>query len=211
MQIIDFVLHIDHYLLDFLKDYGTLTYLILFIIVFTETGLVFMPLLPGDSLLFAVGALAAREESGLNMAWIIPLLIVAALLGDQVNYLVGKKMGATIKAKDRILFLKKEHLIKTSGFYERYGAFTVVLARFIPIVRTVAPFVAGAGGMKYKRYVFFGIFGAVIWVNSIAWLGYLFGNNEWVKGHFETVVFAIIGISVIPVFIGAVKARLNRK
>ena len=211
MQIIDFVLHIDQYLMDFLHDYGTLTYLILFLIVFTETGLVVMPLLPGDSLLFAVGALAARDESGLNMSFIIPLLIIAALMGDQVNYFIGNKLGATIKTKNRLLFLKQEHLVKTSEFYEKYGAMTIVIARFIPIVRTVAPFVAGAGRMKYSTFFTYGFAGAIIWVNSIAWLGYLFGNNEWVKTHFETVVFAIIGISVVPVIIGALKARIKNK
>jgi len=207
MQIIDFILHIDQHLVDFLNDYGTLTYVILFLIVFTETGLVVMPLLPGDSLLFAVGALAARPETGLNMGIIVPLLIVAALLGDQVNYYIGRKLGGTLKKKERILFLKREHLEKTEAYYEKQGPLTVILARFIPIVRTVAPFVAGASNMQYRKYVGYGIAGAIIWVNSIAWLGYLFGNNEWVKSHFEIVVLAVVGISFIPVVFGIIKAK----
>lgn len=207
MQIIDFILHIDKHLVDFLNEYGTLTYVILFLIVFTETGLVVMPLLPGDSLLFAIGALAARPETGLNMGILIPLLIVAALLGDQLNYFMGKKLGATLKKKERFLFLKREHLEKTEVYYEKHGPLTVILARFIPIVRTVAPFVAGASNMEYRKYIGYGIAGAIIWVNSIAWIGYLFGNNPWVKSHFEIVVLAVVGISFVPVVFGIIKAK----
>jgi membrane-associated protein len=166
-----------------------------------------MPLLPGDSLLFAVGTLAARPETGLNMGIIVPLLIFAALLGDQVNYYIGRKLGGTLKKKERILFLKREYLEKTEAYYQKHGPLTIILARFIPIVRTVAPFVAGASNMVYRKYVGFGIAGAIIWVNSIAWLGYLFGNNEWVKGHFEIVVLAVVGISFVPVIYGIIKSN----
>ena len=154
-QIIDFFLHLDKHLADIINQYGSLTYLILFLIIFTETGLVVMPLLPGDSLLFAAGALAAKPETGLNVWIIIPSLIVAALLGDNVNYFVGKFLGTSIKKRERILFFKREYLEKTEEFYAKHGGKTVIMARFIPIVRTIAPFVAGAGSMDYSRYIGF--------------------------------------------------------
>ena len=149
----DFVLHIDQHLQTFITDYGTLTYIILFTIVFVETGFVIMPLLPGDSLLFAAGALAAANPDGLNILILIPLLITAALLGDNVNYYIGTVFGKQIRARERILFLKKSHLEKTEEYYQKWGGRTVIIARFIPIVRTVAPFVAGAGSMNYSNYI----------------------------------------------------------
>ncbi len=199
-----FILHLDKELTDIVNQYGTLTYAILFLIVFVETGLIVMPLLPGDSLLFAAGALAAATGA-LNVWIIIPLLIVAALLGDNVNYFVGKFLGDWVKSKERILFFKREYIEQTHEFYEKHGGKTVIMARFVPIVRTVAPFVAGAGSMTYSKYILNCILGAVLWVVSITLLGYFFGNFEIVKKNFELVVFGIIGISVLPIVIGAFK------
>ena len=205
-QILDFFLHLDKHLADIINQYGTLTYVILFLIIFTETGLVVMPLLPGDSLLFAAGALAA-STGALDPLVMIPLLIVAALLGDNLNYFVGKFFGATIKKRERILFFKREYLEKTEAFYEKHGGRTVIIARFIPIVRTIAPFVAGAGSMTYSRYIVFCIVGALLWVPSMTMLGYFFGNLPIVKQNFELVVFGIIGLSVLPMVWEFAKAK----
>ena len=209
-QIIDFFLHLDKHLADIISQYGTLTYLILFLIIFTETGLVVMPLLPGDSLLFAAGALAAKPETGLNVWIIIPLLIVAALLGDNVNYFVGRFLGAEIKKRERILFFKREYLEKTEEFYTKHGGKTVIMARFIPIVRTIAPFVAGAGSMNYSRYIGFCIAGALLWVPSLTLLGYLFGNIPIIKNNFEIVILGIIALSVLPMLWQFVKAKMAK-
>jgi membrane-associated protein len=205
-QILDFFLHLDKHLAVIINEYGTLTYLILFLIVFTETGLVIMPLLPGDSLLFAAGALAA--STGALSPWIlIPLLIVAALLGDNVNYFVGKFLGDTIKKRERILFFKREYLEETEAFYAKHGGKTVIMARFIPIVRTVAPFVAGAGSMTYSRYILFCVIGALLWVPTLTMLGYFFGNFDVVKNNFELFIFGIIGISVLPILWQFIKTK----
>jgi membrane-associated protein len=207
-QVIDFFLHLDKHLFDIINEYGTLTYLILFLIVFTETGLVFMPLLPGDSLLFAAGALAA-STGALNVWLIIILLIIAALLGDNVNYFVGKFLGAKIKERKQILFLKKEYLERTEDFYERHGGKTVIMARFIPIIRTVAPFVAGAGSMKYSKYILFCVAGALLWVPTLTLAGYFLGNIPIVKNNFEIVIFGVIGISVVPIIWGYIKSKFS--
>lgn len=189
--------------------YGMWIYAILFLIVFTETGLVIMPLLPGDSLLFAAGALAARGD-GLSMSILIPLLIVAALLGDNTNYFVGRKLGHLIKSKKKILFLKKEHIEKTESYYDKYGGKTVIIARFVPIVRTVAPFVAGAGSMPYGKYIINCIGGAILWVAGVSTLGYLCGNIPIVRNNFEIVILSIIAISVLPIIFGLIKARREK-
>jgi membrane-associated protein len=208
-QFIDFFLHLDKHLFDIVQQYGTLTYVILFLIVFTETGLVIMPLLPGDSLLFAAGAIAANEDSGLNVFVIIIVLIIAALLGDNVNYFMGKKFGGVIKKRERILFLKREYLEKTEAFYEKHGGSTVIMARFIPIVRTVAPFVAGAGSMNYSKYIGYCVLGAILWVPSLTLLGYFFGNMDIVKKNFELVIFGIIGFSVLPMLYQFLKSKMT--
>lgn len=209
-QFIDFFLHLDKHLFNIVEEYGTLTYVILFLIVFTETGLVIMPLLPGDSLLFAAGAIAANESTGLNVWLIIIILIIAALLGDNVNYFMGKTFGGQIKKREKILFLKREYLEKTEAFYEKHGGSTVIMARFIPIVRTVAPFVAGAGSMNYSRYIVFCIVGALLWVPTLTLLGYFFGNMEIVKKNFELVIFGIIGISILPMIFSYLKSRFAK-
>lgn len=198
---LDFFLHLDKHLNEIVANYGTLSYLILFLIVFVETGLVVMPLLPGDSLLFAAGALAATatDGQGLNVWIVIPLLIAAALLGDNLNYFVGKTFGSQIAKRERILFFKREYLTKTEEFYAKHGGQTVIMARFIPIVRTLAPFVAGAGSMNYGKYITYCIIGAFVWVFGITMVGYLFGNIPIVKNNFEIVVLSIIGFSVLPI------------
>lgn len=205
-QALDFFLHLDKHLNEIVCEYGTLSYLILFLIVFVETGLVVMPLLPGDSLLFAVGALAASSATcagagqvGLDITIVIPLLITAALLGDNVNYFVGKTLGSQIAKRERILFFKREYLTQTEAFYEKHGGQTVIMARFVPIVRTLAPFVAGAGSMNYRKYITFCVIGAFVWVVGITMLGYLVGHLPIVKNNFEIVVLGIIGFSVLPI------------
>lgn len=209
-SLLDFLLHLDRYLDLWANEYGVLLYAILFLIVFTETGLIVMPLLPGDSLLFAAGALAARDTNELSVGVIIPLLIVAALLGDNVNYFIGRKLGAQIKTRERILFFKREYITETEKFYAKHGGRTVIMARFIPIVRTIAPFVAGAGSMDYGTYIKNCIMGAVLWVVSITLLGYFAGNIPVVQKNFELVVFAIIGFSILPIIVGFVKQKLTR-
>jgi membrane-associated protein len=209
-SLLDFLLHLDTYLDAWANQYGVLLYAILFLIVFTETGLIVMPLLPGDSLLFAAGALAARDTNNLDVRVIIPLLILAALLGDNVNYFVGKFLGSRIKSRERILFFKREYITETEKFYAKHGGKTVIMARFIPIVRTIAPFVAGAGSMHYGTYIRNCIAGAVLWVTSITLLGYFCGNIPIVQKNFELVVFAIVGLSILPVIIQVIKKKMAR-
>ncbi len=209
--LIDFVLHIDEHLLAMVADYGTLVYAILFLIVFVETGLIVMPLLPGDSLLFAAGAIAAANNNeGLNIWVLMPLLILAALCGDNVNYFVGKFFSEQIKRRDRILFFKREYITQTEAFYEKYGRQAIIMARFVPIVRTIAPFVAGAGNMPYRKYISVCVLGALLWVVGISLLGYTCGGLDIVKNNFELVVFGIIGLSILPIIIGVVRAKLKK-
>ena len=201
----DWVLHLDEKLEWLVGEYQTLTYLILFLIVFVETGLVVMPLLPGDSLLFAAGSIAALDGT-LNIAILIPLLIVAALLGDNTNYFIGSRFGVRVFDLNWKL-LKREYLERTETFYEKHGGYTLIMARFVPIVRTFAPFAAGLGTMKYRTFLMYCIAAAVLWVSSISTLGYVLGSHPWVKAHFETVVFGIIGISLLPVLWQALKSK----
>ncbi|MBL0308964.1 MAG: DedA family protein [Bacteroidetes bacterium] len=205
---IDIFLHLDKHLNDILSEYGTLTYAILFFIIFVETGFIVMPLLPGDSLLFAAGALAAATGK-LDIMILIPLLIGAALLGDNVNYFVGKFLGSKIKSRERILFFKRDYIYQTEAFYNKHGGKTVIMARFIPIVRTIAPFVAGAGSMEYRRYILFCITGAILWVGGLTVIGYLFGNIEFVKKNFEIVILGIIFVSVLPIIWQVVKTKIS--
>ncbi len=197
------------FLTEFISANGSLTYALLFLIVFVETGLVVMPLLPGDSLLFSVGLLASASGQ-LDVYFVIPLLILAALSGDQVNYFLGRYFSSWIKEKEQILFLKRSHVEQTETFYAKYGAKTVILARFIPIVRTVAPFVAGAGRMSYPVYLLYGFLGACLWVTSITIAGFYLGDNAFIKENFEKVVLGIVGISVLPILIGLIKQRLAK-
>lgn len=193
-------------LTEIIRDYGIYIYLFLFLVIFVETGVVVMPFLPGDSLLFAVGLIASTTGQ-IDIYTIIPLLVLAALLGDNVNYFIGKKFGDFIQSKERIFFLKKSHIEDTEKYFAENGGKTVILARFIPIVRTIAPFVAGAGEMKYRTYLLYCITGAIIWVTSITLLGYFLGNIEWVKLNFEKFVLGIVFISVLPIIFKAIKRK----
>jgi membrane-associated protein len=206
----DWLLHLDDKLQYLVGEYKNLTYLILFAIVFAETGLVLMPILPGDSLLFAAGSIAAMDGHPLNVFILIPLLIAAALLGDNTNYYIGSKFGVKVfDLKWRLL--KREYLEQTEAFYEKHGGYTLIMARFVPIVRTFAPFAAGLGTMKYSKFIGYCVAGAVLWVTSITTLGYLLGSIPWVQDHFETVVFGIIGLSLMPIIFNAVKAKMAKK
>ena len=197
------------FLTEFISANGSLTYALLFLIVFVETGLVVMPLLPGDSLLFSVGLLASASGQ-LDVYFVIPLLILAALSGDQVNYFLGRYFSSWIREREQILFLKRSHVEQTETFYAKYGAKTVILARFIPIVRTVAPFVAGAGRMSYPVYLLYGFLGACLWVSSITMAGFYLGDNAFVKENFEKVVLGIVGVSVLPILVGLIKQRFSK-
>ena len=200
----DFVLHLDVHLAELTAQYGTTTYAILFAIVFAETGLVVTPFLPGDSLLFAAGALAAQEGGGLNVHLIFVLLTVAAILGDSVNYSIGRRLGRRAFSGR---WLKQEHLDRTHAFYEKHGAKTIVLARFVPIVRTFAPFVAGVGEMNYSKFIAYNVFGGILWCGLLIYAGYAFADTPLVKNNFSLVIFAIIGLSTLPVVIEVWRAR----
>lgn len=212
LQLVDFILHVNVHLKELFDAYGAWwVYLILFGIVFAETGFVVTPFLPGDSLLFAAGALAASSDGALRMDVLAAILIVAPLLGDQVNYWTGRLLGTKIPFSDESRFFKKKHLDATHSYYERYGAATVIVARFVPFVRTFAPFVAGLGRMNWFRYVAFSTVGAFLWVGIGLGAGYLFGNIPVVQKNFSLVIIGIVGISVIPVAWAALKARTAPK
>jgi len=204
----EFALHFDKYLEVFVQQYGFLTYAILFLIIFCETGLVVTPFLPGDSLLFAAGALSASLNTGgtLNAILLIVVLSVAAIGGDTVNYLIGSYIGPKVFERDS-RFLKKEYFDRTNAFYAKYGGKTIILARFVPIVRTFAPFVAGVGKMDYRRFITFNVIGGMLWVVIFITLGALFGNIPFVKDNFEIVTLGIVFISVLPMVFEFVRAR----
>jgi membrane-associated protein len=206
-SVVDFFLHLDEHLNQVVTTYGVWTHLILFAIVFAETGLVVTPFLPGDSLLFAAGALAALGS--LDLWLLVVLLIGAAVLGDSVNYWVGAWIGPRAFSGN-LRFLRKDYLERTRAFYEKHGGKTIILARFVPIIRTFAPFVAGVGAMSYPRFIAYNIIGAVLWVGLFVPLGYYFGNMPTVKDNFSLVIFAIIGISVMPIAVEMFRARRSR-
>ncbi len=196
-QLIDIFLHVDEYLYDIVTQLGIWTYVLLFLVIFAETGLVVTPFLPGDSLLFAAGAVTALVPDTLNIFVLITVLSVAAILGDTVNYWIGHWVGPKAFS-GKVRFLKKEHLDKTHAFYEKHGGKTIILARFIPIVRTFAPFVAGIGAMTYSHFIIYNVVGGIAWVTAFTLLGYFFGNVPFVQKNFEFVVIAIVLISVLP-------------
>lgn len=204
-QIFDFILHIDVHLDGIIRDYGTWTYAILFLIIFAETGLVVTPLLPGDSLLFAAGAFAARGS--LDPLLLFLLLSGAAVLGDAVNYSVGRYLGP--RAERGLPFVKKEYLDRTHAFYEKHGGKTIVIARFMPIIRTFAPFVAGIGAMTYRRFAIFNVSGGIIWIACFIFAGYFFGNIPAVEENFTLVIFAIILVSIMPGVIEYLRHRFR--
>ena len=193
-------------LTEIIRDYGIYIYLFLFLVIFVETGVVVMPFLPGDSLLFAVGLIASTTGQ-IDIYTIIPLLVLAALLGDNLNYFIGKKFGDFIQSKERILFLKKSHIEDTEKYFAENGGKTVILARFIPIVRTIAPFVAGVAHMRYPIFAFYNVFGGILWVCSLTALGYWIGEHPWVKANFEKVVLSIIILSVLPIILKLFKKK----
>jgi membrane-associated protein len=206
-KFIDIVRHLDKYLDYLTTEYGAWSYAILGAIIFAETGLVVTPFLPGDSLLFACGAISMRPGSGLNPIGLGALLIACAIAGDTVNYHVGKAIGPRVMKSEKSRWLNKKHLDKTHAFFEKYGGKTIILARFVPIVRTFAPFVAGAGAMNYRKFILYNVVGAVLWVVSMMGAGMIFGQTEFVKKNFEAVVIAIVILSIMPMVVEWLKAR----
>lgn len=195
-EIIDFILHIDVHLIEILNVYGIWATFIIFLIIFAETGLVVMPLLPGDSLIFAVGALTAK--GGFNLFLIYLVMILAAVLGDAVNYFFGHKIGRKAFTSSKVPFINHEHLMKAEKFYEKHGGKTIIIARFMPIIRTFAPFVAGIGKMKYREFLSYNIIGAIAWVTLFLFTGYFFGNIPFIEENFSLVIMAIILVSLLP-------------
>jgi membrane-associated protein len=206
-SVVDIFLHLDKHLGEFISAYGTTTYAILFTIIFAETGLVIAPFLPGDSLLFAAGSLAAATGV-MDPAMLVVLLSIAAILGDTVNYSIGKVFG--IRVLQKFPFIKQEHITYTERFYEKHGGKTIILARFLPIVRTFAPFVAGIGTMNYSRFILYNVAGGIAWVASFIYLGFFFGNIPVVKRNFSLVIVGIIIVSVLPGVIEFVRHKLKK-
>ena len=206
-SVIDLFLHLDQHLSRVIADYGVWTHLILFLIVFAETGLVVTPFLPGDSLLFAAGTFAALGS--LDLWLVVVLLIAAAILGDTVNYWVGAWVGPRAFSGS-VKFLRKDYLDRTHAFYEKHGGKTIILARFVPIIRTFAPFVAGVGAMSYSRFIAYNVVGAVLWVGLFVPAGYFFGNIPTVRKNFTLVILAIIALSVVPIALEAIRSRRSR-
>lgn len=207
MELINFILHIDQYLANAIDYLGPLSYLILFLIIFAETGLVVIPFLPGDSLLFAAGALAG--DGLLNLWVVLPTLIVAAILGDTVNYWLGSRIGARVFSRENSRFFNPGHLQKTEEFYEKYGGKTIIIARFLPIIRTFAPFIAGIGTMKYRTFLAYNVIGAVIWVTSLTLVGYFFGGIPVIKDNFEYAIIGIVLLSLLPPIIEFIRHKLS--
>jgi len=205
MHGVQLFLHLDKYLGAVIQDYGAWTYLILFLIIFCETGLVVTPILPGDSLLFAVGVFAARGDLDIFKIW--PLLAFAAVLGDNVNYAVGNYIGPKVFHYENSRIFKKEYLQKTHAFYEKYGGKAIILCKYVPIVRTFAPFVAGVGAMTYPRFLMFNVVGGITWVTLITFAGYFFGGIPVIKNNFSVVVIIIVLISVMPAVIEYLRHR----
>ena len=200
-KLVDFIIHIDRHLAEIIASYGLWTYGVLFLIIFAETGLVVMPLLPGDSLLFAAGAFCAKPETGLNVHLMAGLLFVAAFLGDTLNYWVGRKIGPAVFKREDSIWLRKKHLDKAHAFFEKYGGRAVILARFVPIVRTFVPFIAGVGSMTYPRFMAYNLIGGFIWIYFFIYAGFMFGNQPFVQKNFKLVILAIIILSVLPIVV----------
>ncbi len=208
-NIIHLFIHLDDHINTIVAHYGSWTYLILFLIIFCETGFVITPFLPGDSLLFVVGALAASGP--LNIIFVMLLLCIAAILGDSVNYAIGHMLAPKILKNEKIRFIKQEHIERTHQFFEKYGGKTIIFARFIPIIRTFAPFLAGAGSMNYKKFFLYNIVGAILWVTSLTLAGFFFGNLPFVKKNFTLVIYAIIIISLIPAVLEYLRQKKDNK
>lgn len=213
LELVDFILHIDAHLAEFLANYGVWFYAIVFLIIFVETGLVIMPFLPGDSLLFATGMLAAQYSESLNVWIVIGLMLIAAITGDALNYTIGRDFGN--RMLNLKIFEKKpikpEHIEKTHQFYEKYGSKTIVIARFVPIVRTLAPFVAGVGKMNYQTFFKYNVIGGIVWVAGLTLAGYFLGNIPIIRDNFSKVVLIIIVLSVLPIIYSFVKEKFFSK
>jgi membrane-associated protein len=194
---LDLIVHLDDHINNLVLDYGLWTYLILFLIIFCETGLVVTPFLPGDSLLFVLGALAA-SDSPLKLHWLITILSVAAVTGNIMNYFIGRLLAPRVIRGEKIKFLKQAHLDRTAQFFKKHGGKTIIMTRFIPIIRTFAPFMAGVGNMDYKKFMFYNLLGGISWIGACILAGFFFGNIPFVKDNFTAVIFAIIFISLIP-------------
>ena len=207
-QLLDYVIHLDEYLMLITQKYGLWTYAISFLVIFAETGFVVTPFLPGDSFLFALGTIAAIGN--LNVIYLFLILFAAAIIGDTVNYWVGHKIGHKAYEKNYRL-LNREHLDKAHAFYDKYGGKAIFLARFVPIVRTFAPFVAGVGKMNYSYFIFYNVVGGLVWTSLFVFAGYFFGNVPFVKHNFEYVIFGIIGVSLVPIFVEWIKAKKERR
>ncbi len=208
--LIDFILHIDQHLVDIVSEYQTWTYLILFLIIFAETGFVVTPFLPGDSLLFAAGAIIAKPESDLNIWLMWGLLLIAAIIGDMVNYMIGDYIGPKAFS-GRYKFLKKEYLDKTQQFYLKHGGKTIIYARFIPIIRTFAPFIAGVGTMTYSRFASYNVIGGFLWVTSFLFIGFYFGGLPVIKQNFTYVIIGIIILSILPPIIEILRDKFKKE
>lgn len=206
---IDFILHIDTHLSAIVQNYGMWSYAVLFLIVFCETGLVVLPFLPGDSLIFAAGALVS--VSSMNIFTLLLVLMAAAIIGDTVNYEIGKLLGRGLYENQNIKFIKKEYLDKTNSFYDKHGGKTIILARFVPIIRTFAPFVAGMGKMHYSKFISYNIIGGITWVALFTLMGYFFGNLPAVQHNFTLVIFAIILVSVLPGAFAYLKSKISSR
>lgn len=202
--LVDFILHIDVHLGQLIATYGVFTYAIIFTIIFVETGVVIMPFLPGDSLLFAIGAFCALGSLKIFIAW--PLLVFAAIIGDNINYWIGRFFGQKIIEHPKIP-INKNHLEKTEAFFAKYGVKTIILARFVPIVRTCTPFVAGVGKMRYRQFLIFDILGGFLWISLFILVGYFFGNIAEVKHNFSLVILAIIAVSLAPMILEIIKSK----
>ena len=205
-HLLDFVLHLDKHLAEIIQDYGAWTYAILFLIIFVETGVVVLPFLPGDSLLFAAGSLTALPGSPLNVWAMMGLLIIAAILGDTLNYHIGDYLGPRV-FRENSRFLKREHLEQTQAFYQKHGAKTIIIARFIPIIRTFAPFVAGVGTMSYGKFLSYNVIGAVLWVVLLTGAGYFLGSIPFIQKNFGLFTIGIIVVSVLPAVWEFIKSR----
>ncbi|OGY84776.1 MAG: hypothetical protein A3F54_03260 [Candidatus Kerfeldbacteria bacterium RIFCSPHIGHO2_12_FULL_48_17] len=208
LSLLDFFLHLDVHLSALIASYGVWVYGILFLIIFAETGFVIMPFLPGDSLLFAAGAFAATGS--FHVMWLFVLLTVAAIIGDSVNYWIGHKLGPRV-FKENVRFLKKEYLTRTEAFYEKHGGKTIIIARFMPIIRTFAPFIAGIGKMRYGSFIAYNIFGGVLWIGLFVFGGYFFGNISVIKENFEYVIIGIIILSLAPGVVHYIKSKMAAK
>lgn len=207
-QILDIALHLDKYLSAIIQQYGLWTYAILFAVIFIETGFVVMPFLPGDSLLFAAGAFAAL--GALKVGWLIALLAVAAIIGDTVNYWIGHFLGPKVFSREKARFFKKEHLDRTHAFFEKYGGKTIIIARFVPIVRSFAPLVAGIGRMSYGKFIAYNVIGGVGWVVLLTGAGYFFGNIPLVRKNFSLAILAIIALSTVPIVTEFLRHRKSK-